>query len=888
MPPRGSGIVINIGANGTEAKEVLHMVQEQLRETGRVGKEEGLNVSESMEGMVGSFKGAFAAILPVAMIAEATEKIKEMIASSVELGMELGHATQETGISAQNMSVLKYASDVTGVSFEALTKGMGKMSKAMLAAEEGSKPAVESFNRLGISQQQVQEHSEDMLGMLGMVADRFQTLPDGPQKAAVAISLFGKAGMGLIPFLNQGSEGISRMAGEAQSLGLVLDEEGIAKLEGMHHAVEMMKGSIEGAELGITTGLAPAFETLGNAIASAMGRADGWIAIGETMGEVSLNIASSIGYTVKVVKQAIAEYDSLEAHINAIGDTIDSKIGFTAGQRDRASAALKKDIEESKKAEYSYHEAETEYFRLLTDLATPAAAQKEKGHETGGIILGDQSEGAGKSADGIAKAQAALASAQAEAIAKVIKDADDSALVANEAWHKLMLISDEEFYAEKLRLEEQSIDAQETAIKARQGELQTLLAKQQGDKLLKRDKGGQSAEELNTQKQLVELAGQLNAIEAKRQQLETNSSAETQLRANQEQLAVLKIAAQIEAETNTTITSRLALMRAENALAIQKAGADSPEAAQLQALEQVKEAKLQIGDIDRQIRESEADNKRATDALADHAAKDPRFKLAAAQQINKLNADEAAQLKVLVAQYDALAQTLGGPFLQTAKNLHAEMDKLNTPNKKQDADFTKTLGDGITHMAEQINSAARSGRDSFHQMAQSIEKDVIELAIKLAAQKWLMPMLNGLGSGGSGGGGGGLNFALQGLSGMGIPGFANGGDYSGDSPMMVGEHGPELAFPKGPGTIMPDPELFFPKQTSPASPVGALSELSSMRGGGAAPITNINLTNASSQPVTARQTGSSFDADTRSYMTHVILEDLSQGGPISSALRPGG
>jgi hypothetical protein len=58
-------------------------------------------------------------------------------------------------------------------------------------------------------------------------------------------------------------------------------------------------------------------------------------------------------------------------------------------------------------------------------------------------------------------------------------------------------------------------------------------------------------------------------------------------------------------------------------------------------------------------------------------------------------------------------------------------------------------------------------------------------------------------------------------------------------------------------------------------------------GGGRAPTTNINLTNASSQPVTARQTGSSFDADTRSYMTHVILEDLQSGGPISTALRPG-
>jgi len=49
----------------------------------------------------------------------------------------------------------------------------------------------------------------------------------------------------------------------------------------------------------------------------------------------------------------------------------------------------------------------------------------------------------------------------------------------------------------------------------------------------------------------------------------------------------------------------------------------------------------------------------------------------------------------------------------------------------------------------------------------------------------------------------------------------------------------------------------------------------------------MNITNASSQPDTARQTSSSFDADTRMYMTHVILDDLSSGGPISSAMKTG-
>jgi hypothetical protein len=103
-----------------------------------------------------------------------------------------------------------------------------------------------------------------------------------------------------------------------------------------------------------------------------------------------------------------------------------------------------------------------------------------------------------------------------------------------------------------------------------------------------------------------------------------------------------------------------------------------------------------------------------------------------------------------------------------------------------------------------------------------------------------------------------------------VPQFAAGGDY-GSGPRIVGENGPELDFPTGPGTVMPN---------------DALQNLSKSGGGGGGNMV-MNITNASSQPVTARQTGSSFDSDSKSWMTHVILEDLSQGGPISSALRPG-
>jgi hypothetical protein len=44
--------------------------------------------------------------------------------------------------------------------------------------------------------------------LLLRVADKFENLKAGPEKASIAIRLFGRAGADLIPVLNQGRDGI--------------------------------------------------------------------------------------------------------------------------------------------------------------------------------------------------------------------------------------------------------------------------------------------------------------------------------------------------------------------------------------------------------------------------------------------------------------------------------------------------------------------------------------------------------------------------------------------------------------------------------------------------------------------------------------------------------
>jgi hypothetical protein len=890
----GRGIQIVIQGDGDSAKKALEMVRENLKETGEVAKHEASQISESMEMVthalerVGLYMG----------IREAIDLMKEMVAGSVELGMEIGHLSQQTGISAENLSVLKFASDETGVSFESLTKGFKRLSTEYANANAGNKEAQANFHKLGISMEEVRSLGLDTYGLLALMADKFKAMPDGMEKSALAITFFGKAGMQLIPFLNKGSDGITELTQKAEELGVKLNGEMVESLENVHSAGIEATTAWHGFALELTETASPAIVAATNYMKDLLeamrGHPGALLApddseIGKWTKDQEARISEMYHRAVdkglkllppgweKLVNGnddhapqeapkpapvadpkslAEAQMDSAETHL------LQARVAFATKSNAASLALVKKASAEMLAALEAEHASglidEQKYLEKKLQLIeasnrdTKAANKPEKIN------------------DGAARAAAELAEEKATAQAAAIKSGNALLLAQIEAGHKMFLISDHDLYEDQAILAKANADAEIAADESKAATLRAQKATQHAALLKAKTpeaKDHAGAEELHTETELLKVEEKITEAKNKRAAIDPARAAADQERAANVELATAKMAAEIEAETNTSISARLALLRLELQIEQQKiaatAGTHSPEFAQAAALEKIKETKLQIADVDRQIIAIEQDNTRAVRELADAAAKDPRFKDAAQKQINALNKQEAQDLKALVAQYDALAQELGGPFTQKAKDLHAELDKLNRPTDKDPAQFAKTLTEGIESMATQMAEATGRGKDSFHQMAQSIEQDIIRLAAKLAMQKWLTPLLMGIG----GKGGGAPASTNDNYDFTSVLGFADGGDPPTDRPSMVGENGPELFFPKGPGTVTPN---------------SMLSQISE-GGGGKAPNVTLNVTNASSQPVTARTTGTSFDSDMKQFIIHTVLEDHASGGPISQA-----
>ena len=130
-----------------------------------------------------------------------------MVKSSLDSADALAKLSQRVGITVESLSTLIPAADLSGVSAEKFEAGLRKLATRMLEAATGIEEAKRSFAALGIAVQNQDGTLRATDAVLLDLADRFKALPDGAEKTALAVEVFGKSGADLIPFLNAGARG---------------------------------------------------------------------------------------------------------------------------------------------------------------------------------------------------------------------------------------------------------------------------------------------------------------------------------------------------------------------------------------------------------------------------------------------------------------------------------------------------------------------------------------------------------------------------------------------------------------------------------------------------------------------------------------------------------
>lgn len=164
-----------------------------------------------------------------------------LVKSAIDTGDALDEMSQRVGISVETLSVWKPAAEQSGVSGESFEKGLRKLSTTMLEAATGSEDAARNFAAVGVAFKNQDGTLRGTDAVLLDLAERFKAMPDGAQKTALAVQLFGKAGAELIPFLNQGRDGIEELSAEMQALGVQMSGETAAQAGEFNDALDKLK-----------------------------------------------------------------------------------------------------------------------------------------------------------------------------------------------------------------------------------------------------------------------------------------------------------------------------------------------------------------------------------------------------------------------------------------------------------------------------------------------------------------------------------------------------------------------------------------------------------------------------------------------------------------------
>lgn len=171
-------------------------------------KDFGRQATAAFLGVAAVAAGAFAKVMGAA------QKADEMFKSSQSLGVPI-----------EDLGRLAHGAEMSGSSFEGLSKGVRKASQTIQQAIDGAtNEGAAALANLGIELQDTQGKTRGVSDVILDMADKFKNMPDGVNKTAIAMAVFGRSGTELIPFLNQGSEAIKEMGDEAERLGLVFSE----------------------------------------------------------------------------------------------------------------------------------------------------------------------------------------------------------------------------------------------------------------------------------------------------------------------------------------------------------------------------------------------------------------------------------------------------------------------------------------------------------------------------------------------------------------------------------------------------------------------------------------------------------------------------------------
>jgi hypothetical protein len=217
---------VSLGLDSSQFNQGATSAEKRAHALGdRIGKSMRSPIAAigSLKGVIGTLAGALA----LQEFAVATQRAFDFADSIQDL-------SDRTGASTKLIQEFRYAAQLTGSDVGTADESLGKFTKTLGLAQQGSKQQADLFKSLGVT-------SSDFDEAFRQTLDGLAKLPTIQQRNAVALQIFGKGAATLTNLLGQGSAAFEQMAAKAQALGLVISGDLLANAGQVNDKLDTMK-----------------------------------------------------------------------------------------------------------------------------------------------------------------------------------------------------------------------------------------------------------------------------------------------------------------------------------------------------------------------------------------------------------------------------------------------------------------------------------------------------------------------------------------------------------------------------------------------------------------------------------------------------------------------
>jgi hypothetical protein len=223
------------------------------------------SVNKSMRTMkrsVGSLQTAVVGVIGSAALGG-------LVKTLADVSDRLGKTSARLGISTEDLQKLGFAAEQSGIEVGTLEMALQRFTRrAADSAKDGTGPAQQAFDALGISITRADGTLKDNISLLKEVADGFKGTESQAEKVRLAFKLFDSEGVKLVNLLQQGSGALDAFGNQLESVNGVITDRSISASEQFNDRLNILKRSAQGLltpliEL-VNSGLDPFFESIEN------------------------------------------------------------------------------------------------------------------------------------------------------------------------------------------------------------------------------------------------------------------------------------------------------------------------------------------------------------------------------------------------------------------------------------------------------------------------------------------------------------------------------------------------------------------------------------------------------------------------------------------------